>query len=102
MRNSEMRNQVAKIVEVAKIDEVVGCSKVSWEDAAQEAVTEVKKLNNSLYTAVSEAGNRAHVVLVIKGLDVQNMTADVDPNTGIITQYEVCMKLVYETNNDCK
>jgi flavin-binding protein dodecin len=94
--NSEMRNQVAMMVEVAKIDEVIGFSEKSWEDAAQEAVTEAKKSNDSLYTAVSKAGKRAHVVRVIKRLDIQNMTAEIDPNTGIITQYQVCMKLIYD------
>jgi hypothetical protein len=38
---------------------------------------------------------RARVVRVIKRLDVQNMTAKVNFNTGIITQYEVDVKLVY-------
>ena len=31
----------------------------------------------------------------IKGLEVQDMTAKVDPNTGNITQYRVCVKLVF-------
>jgi flavin-binding protein dodecin len=53
--NNEMTTQVAKIVEVAKITEVVGCSKKNWQDAAQEAVREAKKLQDALYASVREA-----------------------------------------------
>lgn len=94
--NNKMKAQVAKVVDVGKIDEVIGFSKESWQDAAQEAVTETKKLQDSMYDVVNKAKKRARVVRVIKGLEVQSMTAEVDPNTGNITQYQVCMKLVYE------
>ena len=52
---------------VAKIVEIVGSSEKSWHDAAQVAVDEAKK-----------------TVRGIKGLEVQDMTAKVDPNTGNI------------------
>lgn len=94
-----MTAQVAKVVEVGKIDEVVGFSKESWQDAAQETVTEAKKLQDSMYAAVSNAKKRARVVRVIKGLEVKGMFAKVDPNTSNITQYLVCMKLVYGTKH---
>jgi flavin-binding protein dodecin len=93
--DSEMRTQTGKIVGVAKINEVIGVSKKSWEDAAQEAETESKKLIDEMYSAVNKAKNRARVVRAIKRLDVQNMTAKVNFNTGIITQYQVHVKLVY-------
>jgi flavin-binding protein dodecin len=67
--NNEITSHIAKIVEI------VGSSKKSWQDAAQAAVSEAKK-----------------TVRGIKGLEVQNMTAKVDPNTGNITQYRVCVK----------
>lgn len=63
---------------VAKIVEIVGSSETSWQDAAQAAVSEAKK-----------------TVRGIKGLEVQDMTAKVDPNTGNITQYRVCVKLAF-------
>jgi dodecin len=63
---------------VAKIVEIVGSSEKSWHDAAQVAVDEAKK-----------------TVRGIKGLEVQDMTAKVDPNTGNITQYRVCVKLAF-------
>ena len=70
--DNEMTSHVAKIVEI------VGSSEKSWQDAAQAAVIEAKK-----------------TVRGIKGLEVQDMTAKVDPNTGNITQYRVCVKLAF-------
>ncbi len=69
---TEMTSHVAKIVEI------VGSSEKSWQDAAQAAVTEARK-----------------TVRGIKGLEVQDMTAKVDPSTGNITQYRVCVKLAF-------
>jgi flavin-binding protein dodecin len=63
---------------VAKIVEIVGSSEKSWHDAAQVAVDEARK-----------------TVHGIKGLEVQDMTAKVDSNTGNITQYRVCVKLAF-------
>lgn len=54
--NNEMTSHVAKIVEI------VGSSEKSWHDAAKKTVRG------------------------IKGLEVQDMTAKVDPNTCNITQ----------------
>lgn len=70
--NNEMTSHIAKIVEI------VGSSEKSWQDAAQAAVSEAKK-----------------TVRGIKGLEVQDMTAKVNPNTGDITQYRVCVKLAF-------
>jgi dodecin len=61
---------------IAKIVEIVDSSEKSWQDAAQAAVR------------CSEARK---TVRGIKGLEVQDMTAKVDPNTGNITQYRVCV-----------
>ncbi len=69
--NNEMTSHIAKIVEI------VGSSEKSWQDSAG-SVTEAKK-----------------TVRGIKGLEVQDMTAKVDPTTGNITQYRVCVKLAF-------
>ena len=47
---------------IAKIVEIVGSSEKSWQDAAQAAVSEAKR-----------------TVRGIKGLEVQDMTAKVEP-----------------------
>ena len=70
--NNKMTSHVAKIVEI------VGSSENSWKDAARAAVNEAKK-----------------TIRGIKGLEVQDMTAKVDPTTGNITQYRVCVKLAF-------
>jgi dodecin len=63
---------------VAKIVEIVGSSDKSWEDAAQAAVNEAVKTLRGL-----------------KGIEVTDMTAKVDPNTGKITEYRACIKLSF-------
>ena len=63
---------------VAKIVEIVGSSDKGWQDAAQAAVAEARK-----------------TVRGIKGLEVQDMTAKIDPSTGNITQYRVSVKLAF-------
>jgi flavin-binding protein dodecin len=63
---------------VAKIIELVGSSDKGWEDAAQVAINEARK--------------RIHG---IKGLEVVDMTAKVDPNTGNITQYRAAVKVAF-------
>ena len=55
---------------VAKIIEIVGSSNTSWQDAAQVALNEAKKTIHG-----------------ITGVEVGDMTAKVDPNSGNITQY---------------
>jgi flavin-binding protein dodecin len=63
---------------IAKIVEVVGNSNKSWQDAAQVALEEAKK-----------------TVHGITGLEVGDMTAKVDPNTGNITQYHAAIKIAF-------
>lgn len=63
---------------VAKIVEIVGSSNKGWDDAAQVAVDEAKKTIHG-----------------IKGLEVTDMTAIVDPNSGKITEYRTTIKLSF-------
>jgi flavin-binding protein dodecin len=63
---------------IAKIVEVVGNSNKSWQDAAQVALDEAKK-----------------TVHGITGIEVADMTAKVDPNTGNITQYHAAVKIAF-------
>ena len=64
---------------VAKIVQLVGNSSKGWEDAAQ--------------VAVSEAAKTIHG---IRGLEVTDMTAKIDRNTGKIQEYRACIKLAFE------
>jgi flavin-binding protein dodecin len=66
------------MVHVAKIVEIVGSSDKSWQDAAQVAIDEARK-----------------TIRGIKGLEVTDMTAKVDPNTGRITQYRAAVKISF-------
>jgi flavin-binding protein dodecin len=63
---------------VAKILEIVGSSDKGWEDAAQIAIDEARKTIHG-----------------ITGVEVVDMTAKVDPNTGKITQYRACVKIAF-------
>jgi flavin-binding protein dodecin len=63
---------------VAKIIEVVGSSDKSWEDAAQVAVDEAKKSLHGIH-----------------GIEVKDMTATVDTNTGKITQFRAGVKVSF-------
>jgi flavin-binding protein dodecin len=63
---------------VAKIIELVGSSDKSWEDAAQVAVGEARKTLHG-----------------INGIEVGDMTATVDPNTGKISQFRAGIKLSF-------
>jgi flavin-binding protein dodecin len=63
---------------IAKIIEVVGNSNKSWQDAAQAALDEAKK-----------------TVHGITGVEVTDMTAKVDPNTGNITEYHTVVKIAF-------
>ncbi|NOJ29889.1 MAG: dodecin domain-containing protein [Nitrososphaeraceae archaeon] len=67
---------------VVKILELIGTSTTSWEDAAQ--------------TAVSDALKTIHG---IRGVEVRDMTAEVDPSTGKITKYKTCVKLAFIVEN---
>ena len=63
---------------VAKIIEVVGSSDKGWEDAAQTALDEAKKTIHG-----------------ITGVEVGDMTAKVDPNSGNITEYHTAVKIAF-------
>jgi flavin-binding protein dodecin len=63
---------------VAKIVEIAGGSDKSWENAAQVAVDEAKK-----------------TIRGIRGVEITDMTAKVDPNSGKITEYRACIKLSF-------
>ena len=63
---------------VAKIIELVGSSDKGWTEAAQAALDEAKK-----------------TIKDITGLEVNDMTASVDPNTNTIKEYKVGVKIVF-------
>jgi len=63
---------------IGEIVELVGSSDKSWEDAAQIAVKEaVKTIRN------------------VRGIEVLDKTAKVDPSTGNIKEYRVGIKLAF-------
>jgi dodecin len=63
---------------VAKIIEIVGSSNTGWQDAAQVALNEAKKTIHG-----------------ITGVEVGDMTAKVDPNSGNITEYHTAVKIAF-------
>jgi flavin-binding protein dodecin len=63
---------------VAKVIELVGSSDKSWQDAAQAAVNEAKKTLHG-----------------ITGVEVGDMTAKVDPNSGNITEFHAAVKIAF-------
>ena len=63
---------------VAKIIELVGSSDKGWTEAVQVALDEAKK-----------------TVKDITGLEVNDMTASVDPNTNTIKEYKVGVKIAF-------
>jgi len=63
---------------VAKISEIVGSSDKSWEDAVQVALTEATK-----------------TIRGITGIELTDMTARVDPNTGKISEYHSTVKIAF-------
>jgi dodecin len=63
---------------VAKIVELIGSSDKGWEEAAQVALDEAKKTIHG-----------------ITGIEVTDMTAKVDQNTGKITQYRAAVKISF-------
>jgi dodecin len=63
---------------VAKVIELVGSSDKSWQDAAQAAVNEAKKTIHG-----------------ITGVEVGDMTAKVDPNSGNITEFHTAVKIAF-------
>ena len=63
---------------IANIIELVGSSDKSWQDAAQVALDEAKK-----------------TVHGITGVEITDMTAKIDPNTGSITEYHTTVKIAF-------
>jgi len=63
---------------VAKIIEIIGSSDKGWKEAAQVAAHEANK-----------------TVRGISGLEVKDITAKVDPNTGNIIEYRVSVKIAF-------
>ncbi len=63
---------------VAKIIEIVGSSDKSWDDAAQIALAEATKTIHG-----------------ITGIELTDMTARVDPNTGKISEYHSTVKIAF-------
>jgi flavin-binding protein dodecin len=63
---------------VAKIIELVGSSEKGWSEAAQEALDEAKKTIDG-----------------ITGLEVNDITARVDPSSGKIKEYKVAVKIAF-------
>jgi flavin-binding protein dodecin len=67
---------------VAKIIELVGSSDKGWAEAAQAALDEAKKS-----------------IKGITGLEVNDFTASVDPNTNTIKEYKVAVKIAFGVEN---
>jgi dodecin len=67
-----------EMTHVAKVIEIIGGSDKGWSEAAQVAIDEAKKTIHG-----------------ITGLEVNDMTAKVDPNTGNITEYRVAVKIAF-------
>jgi dodecin len=63
---------------VAKVIEIIGSSENGWEQAAQVAMDETRKTIHG-----------------IRGLEITDMTAKVDPNTGKITEYRAGVKISF-------
>jgi flavin-binding protein dodecin len=63
---------------IAKIIEIIGSSEKGWEDAAQVAVDEAKKTLHGIH-----------------GIEITDMTAKVDPDSGKITQYRAAVKVAF-------
>jgi len=66
------------MADVAKIIEIIGTSDKSWENAAQVAIEEAKKTIHGIH-----------------GIEVRDMTAKVDPNSGKIIKYRTCLKISF-------
>ncbi|MFL6454873.1 MAG: dodecin family protein [Nitrososphaeraceae archaeon] len=66
------------MTDIAKVIEIIGSSNKSWQDAAQAALDEAKK-----------------TIHEIAGVEVGDMTAKVDSNTGNITEYHTAVKIAF-------
>jgi dodecin len=63
---------------IAKVIEIIGSSDKSWQDAAQSALNEATKTLHG-----------------ITGVEVDDMTAKVDPSSGNITEYHTTVKIAF-------
>ena len=67
---------------IAKIVEIIGTSDKGWKEAAQVVLDEAKKTIHG-----------------ITGLEVRDMTAKVDPNSSMITEYSAAVKISFGVEN---
>jgi dodecin len=63
---------------IAKVIEIIGSSDSGWEQAAQVAIDEAKKTVHGIH-----------------GLEITDMTAKVEPNTGRISEYRAAVKISF-------
>jgi dodecin len=63
---------------IAKVIEIIGSSESGWEQAAQVAIDEAKKTVHGIH-----------------GLEITDMTAKVDQNTGKISEYRAAVKISF-------
>ncbi|MGA9170000.1 MAG: dodecin family protein [Nitrososphaeraceae archaeon] len=86
MKRSSQLNSNAVLHElmtqIAKVVEIIGGSDKGWTEAAQAALDEAKK-----------------TIRGITGLEVNDITAKVDPSTGRITEYRVGVKLAFKVEH---
>jgi flavin-binding protein dodecin len=66
------------MTDIAEVIEIIGSSDKSWQDAALAALDEAKK-----------------TIHEITGVEVGDMTAKVDSNTGNITEYRTAVKIAF-------
>ena len=67
------------MAEVAKVIEIIGSSEKGWTEAAQTALDEANKTIKGL-----------------TGLEVNDITAKVDPDSAKITEYRVGVKIAFK------
>ena len=70
------------MTQIAKVVEIIGGSDKGWTEAAQAALDEAKKTIHG-----------------ITGLEVNDITAKVDPSTGRITEYRVGVKIAFRVEH---
>ncbi|MDW0128277.1 MAG: dodecin family protein [Nitrososphaeraceae archaeon] len=63
---------------VAKIIEIIGSSDKGWSEAAQVAIDEARKTIHG-----------------ITGIEVNDITAKVDPSSGKIIEYRTAIKIAF-------
>ena len=84
-RSSQLNSNVTLygiMTHIAKVVEIIGGSDKGWTEAAQAALDEAKK-----------------TIRGITGLEVNDITAKVDPSTGRITEYRVGVKLAFKVEH---